>query len=127
VIYSEEVRVSELTMPTLKSNLLTYIDDVPDTLVMQTLQITTGPVRKATDEWVKTGLANIVAIIGYAVQSTEPGPARVIFRMNARGTGALEGEHPGCLGVESAGDSTRLHVTILGNEEKHNPETHPAD
>jgi hypothetical protein len=114
-------------MPALKSDLLTYINDLPDTLVMQTLHITTGPVKRAEDEFIKTGLARIVAVVGYAILSDEQVNGRVIFRLDADGTGSPAGECPGCLGVWSAGENTDLQVTLIGTEELRHENSHAAD
>lgn len=65
----------------------------------------------AADEWVSTGLHEILAVVGHAVQgATDRG---VNFVINAQGTGVTAGTNLGDLGIEGTGAAT-VHVTVIG-------------
>lgn len=67
----------------------------------------------AADEWIRTGLTTIVAIIGLAPIGTALVTNVATFRKNANGTGQAEGSTHGSLAIESDASIT-YEVTVLG-------------
>ena len=69
----------------------------------------------AADEWIATGLSEIIAVVGYAVLGTTTSTVALAFEINAQGTGVAEGTNMGDLGIESTDAGiNEVMVTVLG-------------
>jgi len=79
---------------------------------VKTFRTTTGSLAAAADEWIDTGLSEVLAIVGHAVHGIAG--ATINFVKNAQGTGQAEGSTLGALGIESSAASTVVEVTVLG-------------
>lgn len=100
-------------MAVLTRGVLTKAERIPvSNLVLRSFQ--TSPANNAAaDEWIDTGLSEIVAIVGWATVGTAAPTLVPNFVKNAQGTGVAEGTNLGDLGVEGNSADT-FEVTVLG-------------
>lgn len=87
--------------------------------VLRTFRV--SPTSNASDdEWVDTGLSWIDAVVGFSfygtVAPTQGAEALQVpvFKKNASGTGATEGDDAGLLGIEVLSQDITVEVTVLG-------------
>jgi len=80
---------------------------------MKTLSFTVSNTG-AADEWIVTGLRQIKAVVGFAVQGATKGSCNFVMNnLAGTGTAADQSGGGGGLGVESDVAAT-IHVTVLG-------------
>ena len=84
--------------------------------VDQRILVGTATGIAADNEWIPTGLSQIVDVIGWHLEGTTAQNLVPIFVLNAQGTGQTEGSSGGDLGVESTAAITAgtMHVTVRG-------------
>ena len=68
----------------------------------------------AADEFINTGMSNIVAVVGWYDDGTAGTADAPAFVLNAEGTGVAAGTNPGALGIETATAHPALRVTVRG-------------
>jgi hypothetical protein len=82
--------------------------------IMLTFRIT-APGTGAADEWIKTGLSVIDAVVGCVVIGSATAAEAPAFVLNAQGTGETAGSSLGDLGFETTGATPNtFEITVIG-------------
>jgi hypothetical protein len=83
-------------------------------LVMITLRCSGAVAENATDEFLRTGLSKITAIVGNVIIGATTSTSSFTFKKNAQGTAAAAVAENGALGFETAVDVDVFEVTVIG-------------